>query len=302
MEFQPHRSFFRVRGILAKGDDIAKEGVNSAGVPYRSVHVGVRTSPTQIVYCDCYGTLPERVYAWDQANKRTVALKYGMAVPAGCRLIKPAWDVIQDVYDMPHGSSVVIGGEINYREWNDKTIAKLTIKNVYPASKPVDFDSPDFKEDAIFSQEMVLQSTNYDKSSQKIYLYAWVFQRHGRELPDIYSYLFTVYPEKNSAFGKKILTLSVGDAFKANGRIRNMVSLDTMSEQNEWGENTVTIKQHISEYEITGISPESYRPKAYKEQAILEAIAGKKKNVSPLFEDVIQNESKNVNNDDELPF
>jgi len=300
MDILAHRSFFRVRGILLKGDDFAKEGVNSAGVPYRSVHVGVRTSPTQIVYCDCYGAFPDNVYVWNQAEKKTIALKYGMTVPQGCRLIKPAWDVIQDVYDLEHGSSVVIKGEITYREWQEKTFSKLSIKNVYPASQPVNFDSPDFHEDAIFTQEMVLKSVNYDKLSQKIFLSAWVFQRHGKEVPDIYSYLFTVYPKKNSAFGKKVLTLSVGDSFKANGYIRNRVDLDTKNEENEWGENTVTIKRYISEYEIIGIASETYQQKVYKEQEILKAIAEKKVDTNLLFE--IESESEAKKFDDEVPF
>lgn len=309
----PHKSYIKLRGLVVGKDDSRIKTGNTNGKPYKSINFGTKTHPKQIIYVEKFASKPDFAYAWSKSEKKTMKIAYDKRndkLPNGYRLIIPDWDNVEDIIaNFKNEDSVVIIGELDFQEYNDKLFTKQVIKNIYKATEEVNFEAEDFEEIAIFNQEMTVNSVEVVKDEGKIYLNVWIFKNRGKEKPvGVIPAVFTVDINKNKKFSSKIARLKLGDTFKADGIILNRVETQTIEQDEEWGTVNQVIKTTVKEYQITGVHGDNFQEKLYKEKDILDAI--EKLNEEKIFQDdeiegLIEDkktDKENNNKDDDFSF
>lgn len=280
MSLNPHRSFFKLRGIVVgkdTNDKFLRTGKLSDGREYQAVNFGVKTSDKQVIYVEKFAIKNDKAYAYNKNEGKTLAIdwdKRNNPLPNGYKLITPDWDIVEKIKnEINDGDSVVVTGELDYQEYNEKIIVKQIVKNIFKTSEPVNFSAEDFKEEAIFSQEMTINNVEHNKEEEKLYVNVWIFKNRGQEKPIMVTpAVFTLDINKNKKFAGKVARLKLGDTFKADGLIHNRVETAEAEQNDEWGTIQTVIRNTIREYEITGIHAETYEPKLYKESEIMQAI------------------------------
>lgn len=275
MELQAQKSFFRIRGKLVgeNGKNFFVKDKTQTGKDYNKSQFGVKTSPTNTIFCEIFGTVQDFAYAYNRKKKDTMKLEWtkrSNPLPDGYNLITPGYDLAQDIKNTYHdGDDVVVTGEIDFQEYEGKTVEHMNVKSIYPATEAVNFDVENFEEDNEFKQDIVFIDKDYDKDLDKIFVIAYTLKSNGKKKPPtVQGCNFVLNPNES----EKIKHLSTkfmkdfkpGDVMTIGGRILNKVELVESNEDNGWGESVGMVKQSTKELEIRGVDPKTYISKMYK--------------------------------------
>ena len=310
MSIQPHKSFFQVRGILVGklNPKFMREGnLPNNGTPYKSVNFGIKTSPEQIVYVEKFGTKNDKAYAYNRSEKKTLELVWDTrnnTLPSGYKLIMPDWDIANKVInDFEDGDSVIVNGELDFQEYNDNINVKQIVKNIYKTTSPVDFELEGFEEESIFTQEITVNTIEYNKEEKKIYLTAYIFKGKGKNKPiNITPAVFVIYPDNNKKFANNIMKLKYGDTLKVDGIIHSRLEKQEVVADDEWGTTHSVGTRTRKEYEIVGVYPDTVQSKLYKEEDIQEGFNALQPEKLFGNDDSINELFGEDNSNDDLPF
>lgn len=301
---EPQKSTFRVRGILGgfSSDKFYSEGVSTKnGKAWKRLNFLVQTTLESKIYVELMGNEMDKAYAYSQSKKQSMPIDWdkrnNTKLPDGFKLIEPDWDKIDRIKkDFDDGKSAVVIGEIQYSEYEEKLQQKFVIKNILPASKEVDFEADDFKEENKFTQELTVTSVNVDKDENKVYLNAYIIQGRGKEkLPDVQSAVFSYDPNRDKAFAKTMIGFKFGDTMRVQGIINSKIIKEEIVQASGWGEVDTVISKTIKDLEITGGFSETFEKKKYREEDFDEVFTAKQ-----ALKDIGQ-EEKNKDEENDTP-
>jgi hypothetical protein len=160
----------------------------------------------------------------------------------------------------------------------------------------------EYKEDAVFEQEIVINSIEEDKKENKLMVNALTIA-YGNKINPAY---FEVNTETaNPSFVKNARTLKYGDYLKVNGVIHFRAVQKEIQEDDGWGTKVNTTTTYYKNLEITGAYGETLDKKKYKEDDLVSDVVvkkEKKEKASKFLESVKEIEDNNTDNNDELPF
>src|SRR5437764_5522854 len=178
------RGQFRVEGIATglDRDNAFRSAETKGNKPYKSLRIGVQTSPTNTVNVELFGMEQEFVYAYSRNDKETrkyswddrdnipdegyhligtnVALEQGLDGKLMRETFVP-FEASEYIYDnLQDGDSIYVSGQVEFSEYdNGETVkqqTRFTIQSIGKTKTPIDFDSEDFKEVSEFEQEVVI--------------------------------------------------------------------------------------------------------------------------------------------------
>lgn len=323
------RDNFYGNGIVSKGASEGKE--------YRSIRFGVQTSPNQTVYVEMFGMEPTKVYILENNNRDEKGKAKGRSVSYDEYLDKrDAWeedgtitiestvslvdsgkdaekshhtkfDNILLINDkLENGMDVYITGNISHsvytgRDGNAVKQTRYEIQDLSLANREIDFDSPKFKEYAMFTEEFVLTDSELFKEDEKLVLYGKVIN-YSEETFDVeyeVSYarnhcgedlsLTGEEAEKNKkevdslvatrkAMIKAFKSLPFGTLLKCDGEIVNKVLVEEVEDEGDGdallnamrGSSKKQIRSYAKSAMITGTH--SYEAKKYSEDDFINAL------------------------------
>ncbi|MEK4006430.1 hypothetical protein [Paenibacillus sp. FSL H3-0333] len=307
-ELQQTRGSVKIEGKIVGFDktqenSYRKGSTKESNKPYRSISLGVKTSPTNQIYqLNQFGMIPEKaakvIKFKGRGNKEHFEIDYAhkSELPDGAgvmgfgivgvgdgeqgkQTIKNyfAYDAVEKIADeYGNDDSVVINGEFDIDTYESngesKTTVKYNVKKIWLAKEPIDFEKENYKEVASFEQEFVVVGHNLDKDAKKLYV-------TGRLITfkkDWYDITFTIDLVKHEALGQNIFKKTkFGDILKVQGIIVNGVVLVEAPVQTfDWGGEIPAgqqnvISNRISELQITNVL--EHTPKVYKEDDFFKA-------------------------------
>lgn len=198
------RDNFYNSGIVEKGKNEGKE--------YRSLRFGVKTSPNQTIYVQMFGMEPDKVYVWDNSEKKGGQVDYEefmdkheawaeegkLTLESTVNLTStdkkapkshlPKYDNIDLIYELlENGMSVYVSGNItrnSYENQNGDVVTRVNndLSQILLTDE-VDFDSKRFREYAVFTEEFVLTDTDVDKENEKLILSGVSIDYHENTYP-----------------------------------------------------------------------------------------------------------------------
>lgn len=300
-----HKSGFRLRGKLngMSGSNFHSEGVNKKGKSWQRIFFQVQTSPDSKISVELMANEMEKAYAYNKSKKKSMAIDWSKRkstlqnLPKGYQYIEPDWDLIERIKkDFNDGDDVVIVGEIQYSEYNDRPQYKLVVKRMFKSSEEIDFEKDNFEEENEFWQELTVIDVDKNKDENKIYLTAHIIQDRGKDnLPDLQTAVFIVDPDTDKDWTKTVLGFKYGDTFKAYGIINNRIITEEDSTSIKgWGKYKKMVSgRQIKELQILGGDNESFEKKKYKESDFAEVkeIKEKQKEVNQFAETNEENDA-----------
>jgi single-stranded DNA-binding protein len=325
----------KVSGFDPSNENTYREGETKHHKPYRSVSIGVRTSPTNVVYnLDAFGQVPDKkvkIFSNKNGEKKSLEIDFKDRhdMPAGftCfgfgtvgtgfdKKMKNlfSYDGAEAIKDnLENDTPVWVEGEFNVNTYQSngetKTSVKYAINRIGLLKDGVDFESENFKEVASFEQEFVVVDHNYVKETNKLNVIARIIN-WDKSWDDI---TFTVDVGKYKSLAENIKKKTkFGDLLKVQGRIINAVELQEIEQPVEinWGGETPqgqgkkVIKNHISELQITNVL--KHEAKKYREEDFVVAVSTTNEfdmsNNSSSY-DPFADDGKPIDiSDDDLPF
>lgn len=302
-------TFFRVRGIISGKDDprkgfgfiTGKTKPTDGKEPkeYKSNRFFVKSSPNNQAVVEVFGQQQPEAYFYSRKAKQTKKVDWNKRFSTkldGYEIILSDYDKAEKIdKEFKDGDSVVVTGKIVHSEYENPNTgkkqlqSKFTIGSIYAATEPIDFNSSDFKEDAIFEEEIIINEVVEDKEAGKLYVYAYVINYGDVFVPCSYEIDIT----RNPKFANKFKTLKFGDFINVGGIINNRVITEEVAEEDEWGEQVRTAKTYEKSLQIIGCKAESLEKKKFTEDDIMSV------NDSGLDSGEFNPEA---NDDDDLPF
>jgi len=117
------------------------------------------------------------------------------------------------------GDDVFVLCDVNYREYNDKTIQDKEIKSIFAAKEEIDFAAEDFEEINDFEQEIVFEKAIANKDG-KILVYGRIIDYKK----DFILVPFVVNGNENKELAKYLVKqCDFGDILKIVGKVHNRV-------------------------------------------------------------------------------
>lgn len=316
-ELQQTKGYFKVRGIIVGKDNPKKgngyrEGTTSTGKDYRSIRFLVRTAENNIVPVEKFGMELDFAYAYSKEKKTSKSIpfnkRHSAKLPEGFELIKPDYDVVEDINDtFKDGDSVCVVGEIQFNEYEGNLQKKYIIKGrdlgVYATKEPIDFDAENFKEVSMFEQEIIINSVEKDTERDKLAVNAYIVSYNKKPYPAYFEVDTSKDDKTHQEFVKKFQKLKHGDFLKVNGIIHYRSIGKQVQENDGWGTSVESITTYYKEIEITGADASSVETKKYKEDDLVTEVEVKKetkKKANKILE--IAEEVNEDEGNDKLPF
>lgn len=304
-ELQQTKGKIRVEGKVVgfdpNNENTYREGfTKNDNKPYRSVSLGVKTSPTNIVYnLDLFGMEPKKkvkIFSNKNGEKKNMEIDFEDRnnMPAGFTCFGfgtvatgfesdgtktkmtnyfnlDGVEVIKD--NLGNDASVWIDGEFNVNSYisngEEKQTVKYNINRIGLLKTEIDFEQENFKEVASFEQEMVIVGHILDKENKKLLTTGRIIN-FDKTWNDV---TFVIDLDKFEKLGQNIYKKTkFGDVITVQGKIVNGVILTEVEEVQEfnWGGETPegqgqrVIKNRVSEFQITNVK--EHKAKVYKEE------------------------------------
>jgi hypothetical protein len=277
-DITPHKGSFKLRGnfVGKQAPGFLKNGKTKDGYDWKRVNFGIKTSANQIVYCQKMGMVRAKVTAYNKelgvSKDYTWEERLTAKPETGFFLAKQDWDVVEEIEKLNDGDSVVIIGEIEFSEYNGKSVIKFLARSVYPATEPVVFDNGDEGE-ALFTQEVTVSEAKYVKEEEKVLISAYVFRNMGKDKhPSCNLAEFYVLKDENVDFARNMTKLEYGDTLTLQGQIINTIT-ETEKIVDEWGV-TPAKKTVTKGFKVTTVAEKGdFQRKLYTEEQITKLIA-----------------------------
>lgn len=275
LQFPKTKSHFHLGGEVVGLKNPRKnqgyiKGKTKDGREYHRISFAVKTSPDNIVNVEVFGTIPDKVYAYNQKLKESKALSWAkrdVNLADGWRRIYSSYEVVQQLKDeLSDGDMVKIHGELEYSSFttNDgkvipRCVSKINSFEFYDDDKEPDFNSEDFKEYNYFTQELIVD--NVFSVDEKTYLLAYIV-KYGE-------ILFPVQFELDQAIIKNMKRLPFGTFLKAEGIQNNRVVLEEVTDDDGWGVRKENIiKDRKFSLVLYAVDPNTIEEKRYSKKEI----------------------------------
>lgn len=172
-------------------------------------------------------------------------------------------------------SCVFIKGNTEFSSYNGKHQIRFTPSQISLRHKPVDFEADDFKEVANWTQDMVYTGIQFNKETNEAEVSAKIVGYNTIE--DAVFYINPADSEATKKLMNSIRTkLKPYTSFTAHGYMRNVEKVETVAEDDGWGEANVMERQSSPverKMYITGLNPSSRDTDTYSEEKMAEAQA-----------------------------
>lgn len=268
-KFEQTKNHIVLTGIIAGKDNPKKsngykEGViengDYKGNKYRSIRFMLKTSDSNVIPVEVFGTTKENVVFYNEKLKKSVKVNWEQRHTAkydGYELMLPEYDLAEIINnEFKDGDSVTIKGKIRYQIYEDKLQIKFIIGKIYKCTEPLDFTSENFKEKCYFNQEIIVESVEEDKKENKVFVNAYHIEYGDR----INFCSFEVDPlHVTPTFIKNIKGLKFGDFIKVSGVIHSRVIYTEVN--GDWGRDV--IKENKKCLEIDKCYQETFVAKKY---------------------------------------
>jgi hypothetical protein len=290
--------------VTGIGNENAKrEGYTKSEKQFKSLSFFVQTSKQNRVKVELFGTERDYVYAYSQKAKESKKIEWAkrnddhgdykvlgvnLYLEKGedgknIRKVLTEYDAVEYISaHLKDGDVVRINGTIDFQEYENKQgkmveAQRFIINSITKLDEALDFDSPDFKEEAKFEQEIVVTETIVDEENKKLLVGAKIIKYGGEVANTTFVVDAEQYPKLANNMAKR---LSFGDFIKVFGLIINSVIITEntesapVDEEDDWGgdeeikkdfENNY-IRDYIQELRITSVDSSTYEPKKYKEE------------------------------------
>lgn len=339
MSLEQTKGQFQLVGIVKGIDDYenaVKEGTTRSDKPYKRLQFMVQTSEENIVPVEMFGMVRDEVifYNMKEREKKKVSwenrakshkpfalmgINMGLEKDSKGNKVKKTlveYDAIDYIAEnLSDGDSVFVKGDIDFQEYENQegkkvNAVKYVIRNVSKVKESVNFEAEDFKEKAMFEQEVVIWDT--EKIDNKLMVYAKNIKYNGEHTDAE----FVVDAEVDGGKFKKLASnmskrLKTGDFIKLYGKVINRVELEeeevTEEEPDDWGGDSEVeeemnknyIRNYIRELLVTSVDSTSYESSKYNEDDFLNE---DEDNFGDDFGEDIE-EGEDVDEDeDDLPF
>lgn len=313
-KLQQTKGSFKLSGVVV---GITKENSyiedEKDGRTYRIVKFGVKTSPTNIINVELYGSVQDFVYPYSSTEKKSQKLPFkdrhnemddtyhiiGVNVTSegSEKATYVEYDAVKAIHQgFNDGDSVFVTGELkpnSFISTSGDLVSnfKYSIKSITFKEKVVDFEDPKFKETASFDQEIVITDTHLDKSTNKVIVngYAIGYADSFKQVQ------YVIHNDKNEKLGSNFLKLKFGDYIKVLGIC---INAPTNVEVDEWGSEIPTGYKtggkYVSELRITAVDRDKdgisvFKKRKYKEDDFIQ-------------QDNNEESSDDNIEDDDLPF
>lgn len=327
----------RIKGI--KNDNAVREGFTKSDKQYKALSFFVETSLINNVRLELFGMERDQVVAYSMKDKKSKRVNWDdrkkdfgdyKVLGTNCflevdpkdankklRKVLPEFDAVDYIkQNLKDGDFVRIVGQIEFSEYvnqegNTVEQKRFVITSITKLNEEIDFESPDFKEESKFEQDIIISDVMMDEESKRLLVNAKII-KYGGEISDT---TFTVdtekYPKLAANMAKRF---GFGDFITVYGHIINSVILseapveDAVADEDDWGGDEEIkgefdknyIKEYISELQIISVDSSSYEPKKYKEEDLIS------EDEDAFNGDVSEGEGDSFDDDeddmDELPF
>jgi hypothetical protein len=266
---------FRVAGIIRGKDNPSnnngyKEGEftdkNGKVRKYRSIRFLVQTSPTNIIPVELFGSERDTAVLYNRQTKVSKKVAWGIRhnkPDEGYSLIIPEYDLVKIIHESFHdGDSVVVIGEPQFSQYvnkNGDTVpqTRYIIRQMYKATNDIDFNSPNFKENNSFSQDIIVDTMEID--GDKLYIHAYITDPYKSTVATT----MVIEATKDQAFARNMLELQSGDKIRVNGIIRNEQIVENIQVDDGWGTKEKVATRIYRAMEVTGANPDTLEHNKY---------------------------------------
>lgn len=272
--------------------------------PYKTLSFFVQTSEQNRVKVELFGMEREHVYAYSQKDKKSKQIKWderndnhGSYKVIGinafledgadgkkARKVFVEYDAIDYIKKhLKDGDSVRITGKADFQQFEVegemKTSTKFNFNSITKLDEEIDFEAENFKETAIFEQEIVVTDKMVDKEAKALIISANIIKYGGEVVPTSFVVNSETHPKLANNMSKR---LGFGDFIKVYGLIINATILEeapqeVVEDDDDWGGDTDIkeeldtnyVKNYITELRITSVDSSTYEKKKYKEDDFL---------------------------------
>ncbi len=252
-----------------KGNEYV-EGIDKKQNKYRKIKLMVKTSRNNMVVVDFFGGIRDYVYAYSNKEKKSKKISWDKRkeeLPSGFIFINPPeYDLVEEVYkNYKDGDSVEIKFTPTFSTYKTddgktKQQVKFLGKNI-KRIEPINFNDESFKEEANFTQDIIIREITEDTAENKLYISAYVILYGNKFEPAE----FVLDTERDVDFTKNMKGLKFGDSIKIYGTIQNRVVTEEKEEKTGWGNQPQTAYDIVRYLEIIGALGETLQKKLYKE-------------------------------------
>ena len=307
---QQLRGTFELNGKITGrfSSNFYADGTGQNGSPYRRVHFGVEIERGKVIYLDLFGVVQDTVYfsKRDRATGKTETKSVPWArridsskklfgeenwrligVTCGCEKVLDkngrevnntkhltAFDACDEVSNLDDGNSVYVRGNITYSTYNDTHRVNFEPTQISLLSKEMDFDDPDFKPNASFTQAIVYMGIGKNEETPgEAVVSAKIVNYQSIEDTELYA--------KDARLAKNLKGLKPYTHIKVWGNIEVQGELQEVKEMDGgWGSANKMERvpsPFVRKLMITGADPDTIDTEAYSEDVIehaMEVIAG----------------------------
>jgi hypothetical protein len=286
-----------VKGI--QNENAFRDGYTKSEKKFKSLSFFVQTSSVNTVKVELFGSEKDVVYAYSQKKKESKQIEWAkrhdnhgdykimgvtMKLEKGedgkvVQKVMTEFDAVDYIQNhLKDGDVVRITGEIDFQEYENQQgtmvrSQRFVIKTITKLDQELDFESPDFKEESKFEQEIVVTETEVDNDNKKLYVHAKIIKRNGEHVDTTFTVDASKYPKLANNMAKR---LSFGDFIKTYGLIINSVILtqsdESFDDEDDWGGDSSIkndfnyIRDYIQELQITSVDSSTYEKAKYKEE------------------------------------
>jgi len=287
----------KVVGISDKEKSL-REGFTKDDKKFQSISFYVQTSTNNRIRVEMFGMERDNVKAYSRKAKESKDVpwskrhdNHGDYKVMGVNLkleedkdgklqrkVLVEYDAVDYILNNLNEEDVIqLDGEIDFQQYeNDegevKRSTKFIIKSVTKKDIELDFDDEDFKEEAIFEQEIVVLETEKLSDENKVLVNAKVVKYNGDTADADFIVDETTHPKLANNITKRF---SLGDFIKVYGRIASIAVEDDAEEvvedEDDWGgdddikESFKYITNFVRELRITSVDSTTYEKNKYNE-------------------------------------
>lgn len=336
------KGYFEIKGIV-KGtdkDSFYKELTTKTNKAMRMISFGLECAPGKTIYVRMNGMERDKVYFSRQVEKNGKKMSETVDIPWSerfsfreddCRMmgvnlgitktVDPKGNTVNDKrimteYDackyiadeLEEGASVYVKGKIEYSTYEGKGRTNFVPTQI-SLCKPIDFNDPNFEEQANFTQTLMFMGVNKLENEFSV----------SAKIVDYNSLENAEFVIENAALYRNFKTLKPYTSIKVYGRIKTEKSTTEVESTGHWGEanpmervNNPTVWKMV----IIGADESSIDSTLYNEKSVTAAIEklkaeesvqkdfGSKKNTeqSGSWGEAPNNTSDNEDDDDDIPW
>lgn len=329
---------FKVEGKVSgiTNENAKREGYTQAGKPYKTITFFVETSESNKVKVELFGQERDEVVAYNQKEKdkkkaskkvkwskrhddhgdfkvmgTSLQIEPNQKGDGYIRKVLVELDAIDYIAShLKDGDFVRVNGRPDFQEYENqqgetKQSTRFNITSITRIDD-IDFKAEDFKEVAIFEQDIVVIDKIIDEESKKLIVNAKIIKYGGEHVDTTFVVDAERLPKLANNMAKRF---NFGDFIKTFGLIVNsvVVTEDTapVEDEDDWGGddeikndfNTNYIRDYINELQITSVDSSTYEAKKYNEEDFISE-------EEDTFNGDISNDDNDSFDDDEedLPF